>query len=157
MRRLVPRHVITAAQCAVDDDPEFTIYPRILHPNEVKVGFGSSLSSTLIDAGPVTNVAVHPGYMRDSFASLRDDIAVLTLQNAVDFADPNAESIAPALSAEPRDCRRGDRDRLGLTAEPTPGVPPAETDMLLKVALPQTPPTRRAKASTPALTATTPR
>ena len=61
----------------------------------------------------MTNVAVHPGYMRDSFASLRDDIAVLTLQNAVDFADPNAESIAPALSAEPRDCRRGDRDRLG--------------------------------------------
>jgi hypothetical protein len=133
------RHVITAAQCAVDDDPEFTTYPRILGPNEIKVGFGSSLSSTLIDAGPVTNVAVHPGYMRDSFASLRDDIAVLTLQNAVDFADPNAESIAPALSAELATAVDATATGWGLTAEPTPGVPPAETDMLQKVALPQRP------------------
>ena len=87
----------------------------------------------------MTNVAVHPGYMRDSFASLRDDIAVLTLQNAVDFADPNAESIAPALSAELATAVEATATGWGLTAEPTPGVPPAETDMLLKVALPQTP------------------
>jgi trypsin len=132
-------HVITAAQCAVDDDPDYTTYPRILLPNEVKVGFGSSLPSTLTDAGPVTNVAVHPGYMRDSFASLRDDIAVLTLQNAVDFADPNAEAIAPALSAELATVVDATATGWGLTAEPTPGVPPAETDMLQKVALPQRP------------------
>ena len=89
-------HVITGAHCVVDE--EGGVYPEIVGPSAVEVGYSSASQDNLLSVA-VSRVSVAPGYLRDG--TLASDAAVLTLAAPIDLpGDPEAEAIPFASLAE---------------------------------------------------------
>lgn len=88
-------HVITAAHCVVNEE---SFFPFIVSPTRVDVGYGDA-DQTQLDVVGVAQISVYPAYLRNQRSS-EFDVAVLTLNGAINLSGATAKAIPFASNAE---------------------------------------------------------